>query len=68
MKWRLWDLGVKVGRKRVRRLMRAMGLAGIVPTKNTSKRNPEHKIYPYLLRNVAIDRVNQVGSGGTVIN
>jgi putative transposase len=62
MKWRLWDRGFKVGRKRVRRLMRDMGLEGVVPTKNTSKRNPQHKVYPYLLRGVEISRVNQVWS------
>lgn len=62
MKWRLWDRGYNVGRKRVRRLMRRMGIAGIVPTKNTSKHNPQHKIYPYLLRDVPINRVNQVWS------
>jgi len=62
MKWRLWDRGFKVGRKRVRRLMRDMGLEGVVPTKNTSKRNPQHKVYPYLLRGVEINRVNQVWS------
>lgn len=52
--------GWAVGRKRVRRLMRLMGLEAVVPTKNTSKRNPQHKVYPYLLRGVKIDRVNQV--------
>lgn len=62
MKWRLWDRGCRVGRKRVRRLMRDMGLEGVVPTKNTSKRNPQHKVYPYLLRGIKIDRVNQVWS------
>ncbi len=62
MKWRLYDRGYDVGRKRVRRLMQKMGIAGIVPTKNTSKRNLEHKIYPYLLRGITIDRVNQVWS------
>lgn len=62
MKWRLWDRGYDVGRKRIQRLMRKMGIAGVVPTKNTSKRNPQHKVYPYLLRNVEIARVNQVWS------
>ena len=64
MKWRLWDRGFKVGRKRVRRLMRDMGLAAVFPTKNTSKPNPQHRVYPYLLRGVTIDRVNQVWSMG----
>lgn len=62
MKWRLWDRGYDVGRKRIRRLMHRMGIAGVVPTKNTSKRNPAHRIYPYLLRDVVINRVNQVWS------
>lgn len=62
MKWHLWDRGFKVGRKRVRRLMRAMGLTAVFPTKNTSKPNPQHRVYPYLLRGVTIDRVNQVWS------
>lgn len=62
MKWRLWDRGYRVGRKRVRRLMRDMGLEGVVPTKNTSKRNPQHRVYPYLLRGVTVNRVNQVWS------
>ena len=62
MKWRLWDRGYKIGRKRVRSLMRGMGLAGVVPTKNTSKRNPQHRVYPYLLRGVSVNRVNQVWS------
>jgi len=39
--------GWVVGRKRVRRLMRLMGLEAVVPTKNTSKRNPLHPVYPY---------------------
>ena len=54
--------GYDVGRKRVRRLMRRMGLMPILPTRNTSKPNPDHKVYPYLLRGVAINRVNQVWS------
>jgi len=62
MTWRLRDLGFWVGRKRVRRLMRMMGLQAIFPTKKTSKRNPDHKVYPYLLRGVEITRPNQVWS------
>lgn len=62
MKWRLFDRGFDVGRKRVRRLMRQMGLEAIVPTRNMSKRNFEHKVYPYLLRGITINRVNQVWS------
>jgi putative transposase len=52
--------GHVVNRKRVRRLMRQMGLAVIWQKPNTSKPNPEHKVYPYLLRNLVIDRPNQV--------
>lgn len=52
--------GFSVGRKRVRRLMRLMGLEAVVPTKNTSRRNPQHPVYPYLLRGVGVSRVNQV--------
>lgn len=54
--------GYTVGRKRVRRLMRLMGLMPIFPTRNTSRRNWNHQVYPYLLRGVVIDRVNQVWS------
>ena len=60
MTWKLKDRGFKVGRKHVRRLMRLMGLMAVFPTKNTSKPNPNHKVYPYLLRGVPITRVNQV--------
>ena len=49
-----------VNRKRVRRLMRQMGLQVIWQKPNTSKPNPEHKVYPYLLRGLTIDRPNQV--------
>jgi putative transposase len=52
--------GHVVNRKRVRRLMRQMGLQVIWQKPNTSKPNPEHKIYPYLLRGLKIDRPNQV--------
>lgn len=53
-------LGYKINRKRVQRLMRQMGLEAIYPKPKTSKRHPEQKIYPYLLRNLRIDRPNQV--------
>ena len=42
----------RVGRKRVARLMRKMGLAPVYQKPNTSKPHPEHRIYPYLLRGV----------------
>ena len=54
--------GHDVNRKRVQRLMRQMGLAGMAPGSKTSVRHPMHKIYPYLLRGVAITRPNQVWS------
>jgi putative transposase len=49
-----------VNRKRVQRLMRLLGLAAIYQRPNTSKPAAAHKIHPYLLRGLAIDRVNQV--------
>jgi putative transposase len=52
--------GYRVNRKRVQRLMRLMGLESVAPKPNTSKRNEEHPVYPYLLRGVTIDRPNQV--------
>ena len=55
-------LGHQVNVKRVRRLYRKMGLEAIYPKPNLSRPNAEHKVYPYLLRNVAIERVNQVWS------
>src|SRR5712675_2968284 len=48
------------GRRRVRRLMRKLGLWAVRPKRNTSKRHPEHKVYPYLLRGRTIDQPNQV--------
>ncbi len=56
----LASLGYSVGRKRVRRLMRMMGLMAVYQKPKTSVPNPEHKRYPYLLRDLAIDRPNQV--------
>ena len=52
--------GYKVNRKRVQRLMRKMGIRSVAPGPNTSRPQPEHKIYPYLLRDLAINRANQV--------
>jgi putative transposase len=52
--------GVLVGRRRVRRLMRKLGLWAVRPKRNTSKRHPGHKVYPYLLRGKTIDQPNQV--------
>lgn len=52
--------GYQVSRHKVRRLMQLMSLAAIYQKPNTSKKHPEHKIYPYLLRNLTIDQSNQV--------
>jgi len=52
--------GHRVNRKRVQRLMRLLGLAAIYQRPNTSKLAAAHKIYPYLLGGLAIERVNQV--------
>ena len=53
-------LGWCLGRKRVRRLMRKIGLAPIYQAPKTSAPHPQHKIYPYLLRHLVIERPNQV--------
>jgi putative transposase len=52
--------GVAINRKRVRRLMRLMGLEAIYQKPDTSRAHPEHKIYPYLLRGMVVDRPNKV--------
>lgn len=52
--------GYCVGRHRVRRLMRQMGIIAIYQTPKTSAPHPEHRVYPYLLRDLAITRPNQV--------
>ena len=56
------DEGHVVNHKRVARLMRLMGLQAITPGPHTSAPAPGHEIYPYLLRGVPIERVNQVWS------
>ena len=58
----LRDKGHGVNHKRVERLMRKMGLLAITPGPHTSKPARGHKIYPYLLRDVEIELVNQVWS------
>ena len=60
MKAWLRGQGYLVNRKRVRRLMRLMGLEAIYRRPNTSKPAPGHRIYPYLLKGVEVNRVNQV--------
>ncbi len=54
--------GHAVNRKRVQRLMRILGLVAMVPSPNTSKKHPQNKVFPYLLRGVAVVRPNQVWS------
>jgi putative transposase len=56
----LRDLGYKVGRKRVRRLMVIMGIEALVPQPGTSKPNKANHIYPYLLRHRKITEVDEV--------
>ena len=58
----LWDEGYRVNHKRVARLMQCMGIQSITPGPHTSKPDRGHKIYPYLLRNVDIEKVNHVWS------
>ena len=60
-KW-LCERGEEVNRKRVQRLMRLMGLEAIYPKPKLSAAGRGHRIYPYLLRNVSIERADQVWS------
>jgi putative transposase len=55
-------LGYIVNVKRVRRLLRIMGLEAIYQKPNTSQPNPEHRVFPYLLRRLVINRCDQVWS------
>jgi putative transposase len=54
--------GQEVNRKRMQRLMRLMGLEGLFPGRKTSTPAPGHKVYPYLLRGLTIDRPNRCGA------
>jgi putative transposase len=54
--------GWRVNHKRVQRLLRLMGLEALYPKPNLSKASPNHRLYPYLLRGVEIERVDQVWS------
>lgn len=54
--------GIDIGRQQVKRCYRILGLETIYPKVNLSKRNYEHKVYPYLLRHLPITHVNQVWS------
>jgi putative transposase len=56
----LREEGHPINRKRVQRLMRQMGIAALGPKPRTTKPAPGHKVYPYLLRGMTIDRPNQV--------
>jgi putative transposase len=60
MKRQLKREGQRVNRKRIQRLMRLMGIEAIYPKPHTSRPHPQHRIYPYLLRDLTIDRPNQV--------
>jgi len=56
----LRDLGWPVNEKRVARLMQVMGLQAVVPGPHTSRPHPEHRVYPYLLRGLAIRAPDEV--------
>jgi putative transposase len=60
----LWLCGndEEINRKRVQRLMRTMGIEAIYPKPRTTRRNPEHRVFPYLLRGVEIARPDHVWS------
>jgi putative transposase len=60
MAWLLSQDDVPINRKRVQRLMRQMGIEALGPKPRTSKPAPGHRIYPYLLRGMTIERPNQV--------
>lgn len=62
MVWELEKLGYTVNRKRIQRLMRKMGIEAIYPRPNTSQSHRQHRIFPYLLRELTIDHPNQVWS------
>ena len=56
----LQKLGHRIGRSRIRRLMRIMGIEALCPKPSTSKSSPAHKKYPCLLRNVGVTEVDEV--------
>jgi len=60
MRNRLRLEGKKVNRKRVQRLMRLMGIEALYPRRKLSRPHPDHKVYPYLLRGLAIDHPDMV--------
>ena len=53
------DQGIVVNRKRIQRLMRKMGIEGVSPKRRTTLRMEGHQVYPYLLRNLEINRPDQ---------
>jgi len=53
-------MGHSVNRKRIQRLMRLMGMEAIYPKRSLSAPDKQHAVFPYLLRHLAIVRVNQV--------
>lgn len=62
VKWLRLDMGHRVNHKRIERLYRLLGIQAVGPKPNTSKRGKGegHKVFPYLLRNLQVDRPNQV--------
>jgi putative transposase len=60
--WLLDERGLVVNRKRIQRLRRLMAIETLYPKRNLSLANQKHKVYPYLLRGLNIDRPNQVWS------
>ena len=56
----LRGMGYEVNRKRIQRMMRQMGYVSMAPGPHTSTKHPTHPIYPYLLRDRAVERANQV--------
>jgi len=60
-KWLTRDMGYKISKNRVERLYyKVMGLRSVMPARHTSRRCKEHKVYPYLLRDLKVERPNQV--------
>ena len=57
--------GFEVGRRHVGTLMKRMGVEALYRKPSTSTRHPSHKVYPYLLRGLTIDRANQIGAMDT---
>lgn len=62
MGWYLEEEGYEINHKRVLRLMQKMNIRSVLPRPKTSERNKEHKIYPYLLRNIKVTHPNHVWS------